>query len=87
MPKYNIVLGACAWWLHLGLLDPPSTADTEFHVSHRMIFLCEMARNWSGLFRLEFFNTAVVFIHPVSKWPFGFSSVLQTTLVVIYNIN
>ena len=48
--------------------------DAEFHVFHRMIFLCEMPRNWSGLFRLESLNTAVVFMHPVSKWPFGFSS-------------
>ena len=61
--------------------------DAEFHVFQRKIFLCEMPRNWSGLFRLEFFNTAIVFIHPVSNWPFGFSSVLETTLVTIYNVN
>ena len=52
-----------------------------------MIFLCEMPQNWSRLFRLEFLNTAVVFINPVSKWPFAFSSVLETTSVAIYNIN
>ena len=74
MPKYNIVLapapdgGIWAYWI------PHPMQDAEFHVFHRINFLCEMPRDWSGLFGLEFLNTAVVFIHPISNRSFGFSS-------------
>ena len=44
--------------------------DTEFHVFHRKIFLCEMPRDWSSLVCWTL-DTAVVFIHPISDWSFG----------------
>ena len=66
---------------------PHPLQDAKFHVSHRVIFLCEVPRDWSGFFSLEFFNTAVVFMHPVSDRPFGLSCVLETTLGAIYNVN
>ena len=59
MPKYNIVLapapdgGIWAYWI------PHPLQDAEFHVFHRINFLCEMPRDWGGLFRLEFLNTTV----------------------------
>ena len=60
--------------------------DTEFHVFYRMIFPCEMPGDWSSLVSLEFLDTAVVFIHPISNWSFGFSSIL-VTLVAINDVN
>ena len=61
--------------------------DAEFHVFHRMIFLCEMPRDWSGLVSLEFLDTTVVFIHPISDRFFGFSSVLEATLIAMNDVN
>ena len=61
--------------------------DTEFHVFHRMIFLYEMPGDWSSLVSLEFLDTAVVFIHPISNWSFGLSSILEATLVAINDVN
>ena len=65
---------------------PHPLQDTKFHVSHRVIFLCEVPRDWGGFFSLEFFNTAVVFIHRVSGRPFGLAFVLETTLGAIYSV-
>ena len=61
--------------------------NAKFHAFHRMIFLCEVPGDWSRLVRLEFLNTAVVFIHSVSNRPFGLSYVLESTLVAIYYVN
>ena len=47
MPQYNMI--------------PHPMQDAEFHVCHRMICLCEMPRDWSGLVSLEFLDTTVVF--------------------------
>ena len=51
---------------------PHPMQDGKFHVFHRMIFLCEMPRDWGSLVSLEFLDTAVVFIHPISDWFFWF---------------
>ena len=58
-----------------GLIGSHPVQDAELHVFHRIKCLCEMPRDWSGLFRLEFLNTAVVFRNPISNRSFGFSSV------------
>ena len=47
MPKYNLI--------------PHPMHDAEFHVFHRMIFLCEIPRDWSGLVSPEFLDTTVMF--------------------------
>ena len=74
---------SCIWacWI------PHPMQDAEFHVFHRMIFLCKMPTDLSGLISLEFLDTTVVFIHPISDRSFGFSSVLEATLVAINDVN
>ena len=39
--------------------------NAKLHIPHRVVFLCEISRDWSGFVLLEFLNTVVVFIHPI----------------------
>ena len=61
--------------------------DAKLHMSHRMIVLCEVSRDRSGFFRLEFLNACFVFIHPVPERSFCFSNILEATFGAVYNVN
>ena len=71
----------------MDFLDPPSIEKCLTRYFYRMVFLCELSRDWSVFFWLGFLNTTLVLIHPISNGSLGFSNVLATTFIAIYNAN
>ena len=55
----------------------------ELHVSDTMLGLCKVSRDWCCINCIEFLNTSVMFIHPLSDRSFGLSNVLETAFIAI----